>query len=300
MNDATRSALIAALALLAVAFAAATLGSTVTTEDGPSGSGNGGGGEGEGGPLPPPESGSPGETVLVPYLAEFLTALAVLAALALLVYALFHRREALALLVVLALLLALIYFLFELLAGVGGELSPPPLEPGADGPLDEEGDGDGMDGEEPAIPSTPSILAGFVLLLAVVGGLIALVGRSSDDDARTESHEADPSTAPDAAAVGLAAGRAADRVASRETENEVYRAWREMTGLLDAPDPESRTPGEFADRAVEAGLAEEDVDELTRLFEDVRYGERAVSEEYERRAVETFRRIERRYAEDEP
>lgn len=298
MNDAIRSALISAFALLAVAFAAATLGSTVTTQDGPSGPGNGGGGQGEGGPLPPPESGSPGETVVVPYLAELLTALAVLAALALLVYALLHRREALALLIVLALLLALIYFLFELVADLGGEFSPPPLDPGAGGPLGGEGDGDGTGGEEPAAPSTPSILADFVLLLAVAGGLIALVGRSSDDDARTGSHEADPSTAPDSAAVGRAAGRAADRVAGRETENEVYRAWREMTGLLDAPDPESRTPGEFADRAVEAGIGEADVEELTRLFEDVRYGERAASEEYERRAVETFRRIERRYAED--
>ncbi|WP_122090574.1 DUF4129 domain-containing protein [Halalkalicoccus subterraneus] len=298
MNDATRSALIAALALLAVAFAAATLGSTVTTEDGSPGSGDGiGGGEGGGGPLPPPEPGSPGETIVVPYLTELLTVLAVLASLVLLVYAFLHRREALALLVALALLLALIYLLFELVADLGGEFSPP-LDPGSRSPFGGGSGGDGAAGDSTG-PSTPSVLSGVVLVLAVVGGLIALVGRSSDAEPEPEKTGSGPDA--DAAAVGRAAGRAADRVASRETEhgNEVYRAWREMTGLLDASDSEARTPREFADRAVAAGLAEKDVEELTRLFEDVRYGERAASEEYEHRAVETFRRIERRYAEDE-
>ncbi|MFC6904019.1 DUF4129 domain-containing protein [Halalkalicoccus tibetensis] len=298
MNDAIRSGLIAALALFAVALSAATLGSTVTTDgDGPSGTGDGGGGgDGEGGPLPEPESGSPAETVVAPYLAELLTVLVVLIALVVVVYALVYRREAAKVIIGMALLIGLAYLLFRFVAGVGGEMAPP-LEPGEGTPFGGDGEGEATDGDDPTGPSLPAALAVLVLVLTLVGGVIALLGRSdASEEAGSEDAEAGPDTA-DAAAVGRAAGRAADRVENRGTENEVYRAWREMTGLLDAPDPEARTPGEFADRAVAAGISEEDVDELTRLFEDVRYGERTVSEEYERRAVETFRRIERRYAE---
>lgn len=300
MNDAIRSGLIAALALLAVALSAATLGSTVTTDgDGPSGTGDGAG-DGEGGPLPEPESGSPAETVVAPYLAELLTILAVLVALVVLAYALVYRREAAKVIVAMALLIGLAYLLFRFVADVGGEMAPP-LEPGEGTPFGGgDGDGEPTDGDDPTGPSLPAALAVFVLLIALAGGLVTLLGRSdASEEAGSDDAEAGSDTA-DAAAVGRAAGRAADRVTDSGTENEVYRAWREMTDLLDAPDPESRTPGEFADRAVSAGISEEDVDELTRLFEDVRYGERTVSEEYERRAVETFRRIERRYAEDEP
>lgn len=299
MNDAIRSAVIAALSILAVAFAAATLGSTVTTDGGGlGGSGDGfGAGDGEGGPLPQPESGpSPGE-IAVPYLSEILTVLLVLGALGLVVYVLVYRREALGLLLALALLFGLAYLFFEVIADWGGQPTMPPVDPGEGSPF---GGGNGGGGGDPAEPSVPSALAVLVLLVALAGSTFALFGRSDgEDEANPDAADADAGTA-DAAAVGRAAGRAADRVGDGGTENEVYRAWREMTGLLDAPDPESRTPGEFADRAVEAGIDKEDVNELTRLFEDVRYGERTASEEYERRAVETFRRIERRYAEEGP
>lgn len=299
MNDAIRSGLIAALALFAVALSAATLGSTVTTDgDGPTETGDGAGGNGEGGPLPEPESGSPAETVVAPYLAELLTAVAILVAFVVLVYALLYRRRAAKVILAMALLAGLAYLLFRFAADWGGEMAPP-IEPGEGSPFGGgNGDGEPADGDDPTGPSLPAVLAVLVLLVALAGGLIALLGRSdANEETGSENAEAGSDTA-DAAAVGRAAGRAADRVEDSETENEVYRAWREMTGLLDAPDPESHTPGEFADRAVAAGIREEDVDELTRLFEDVRYGERTASEEYERRAVETFRRIERRYAED--
>lgn len=83
-----------------------------------------------------------------------------------------------------------------------------------------------------------------------------------------------------------------------------------MTSLLAVPDPDTATPGEFADAAVAAGLDEADVTELTRLFEDVRYGERDAAAEpigdsgaadsdgtatREERAVSVFRAIEAAY-----
>jgi hypothetical protein len=43
----------------------------------------------------------------------------------------------------------------------------------------------------------------------------------------------------------------------------------------------------------------DDVRELTDLFEEVRYGDREVTAERERRATDALRRIEESYAEEE-
>ena len=50
--------------------------------------------------------------------------------------------------------------------------------------------------------------------------------------------------------------------------------------------------------AVEAGMAREDVDRLTSLFEEVRYGGESPTEEREEQALEALRRIEDEYAGD--
>ncbi|MFC7194900.1 DUF4129 domain-containing protein [Halosimplex aquaticum] len=68
-----------------------------------------------------------------------------------------------------------------------------------------------------------------------------------------------------------------------------------MTTALQVPDPATSTPGEFADAAVTAGMDEGRVDDLTDLFERVRYGDEPVSEAHERRAAETLRAIEADY-----
>ncbi|MFT4891934.1 MAG: hypothetical protein ACI9YT_002871, partial [Halobacteriales archaeon] len=62
--------------------------------------------------------------------------------------------------------------------------------------------------------------------------------------------------------------------------------------------PQSSTPGEFATEAIDAGMAPEDVNRLTELFEAVRYGGREPTEKRERTAIETLRRIEDQYADD--
>ncbi|WP_089868714.1 DUF4129 domain-containing protein [Halogranum rubrum] len=151
--------------------------------------------------------------------------------------------------------------------------------------------------------SAPSALLGLVLVVAVVGSVLMLFLSTGDSTEEVPEPEVEPDdTAPDVAAIGRAAGDAADRIeADADVDNEVYRAWGEMTRLLDVPRPQSSTAGEFAAAAVDAGMAREDVDELTGLFEDVRYGGADVTDEREARAVDALRRIESTYADgDDP
>lgn len=144
--------------------------------------------------------------------------------------------------------------------------------------------------------STPSALLAILLVVALAGSVLMLFVASGDEE-ETVDGPVDDDPDPDVAAVGRAAGDAADRIErDADVENEVYRAWVEMTGHLDVANPRSSTPAEFATAAVEAGMASDDVDELTRLFEEVRYGGEDVTSEREQRAVAALRRIEAAYA----
>ena len=147
------------------------------------------------------------------------------------------------------------------------------------------------------VATEPSAVLVAVLAVVLVGA-VAIVLRSStaggDEEPDVLSPE-DPD--PSVQEVGAAAGRAADRIdASGDVENAVYRAWREMTTHLGVERPQSSTPGEFARAATRAGMAHEDVTELTDLFRAVRYGDSAVTDDRETRAVAALRRIEREYA----
>jgi len=100
----------------------------------------------------------------------------------------------------------------------------------------------------------------------------------------------------EAAEIGRIAGDVADAIEQEAADaNAVYRAWDEMTAALEVTDPDTTTPREFADAAIDAGLAPSDVRALTGLFEVVRYGD-ADPEEYEEEALATLRRIEDSYA----
>jgi hypothetical protein len=304
MNRTLRSAVVAVLAIVAVAFAATTLDATVTPEQ--SAGGSGVGGSGEGGFLPLPRAApTPVEPVEIPYLQEVLTALVVLGAVATLVYALLYRREALRALafgIAVAVGAYLLYRLaraFEpdgLLAGNGTASAENGTVLGGAG-------GTGSATQVGPPPLTILLAVGLVLAVAAVAFALArdreiVLGAG---DAGEAADAATDGSMASAAAVGRAAGRAADRIeTSTDVDNEVYRAWREMTDLLDMEAPETSTPGEFAAAAVDAGLGQEDVRELTRLFEDVRYGDAVVSADEEERATAVLRRIEGRYAEAEP
>lgn len=119
------------------------------------------------------------------------------------------------------------------------------------------------------------------------------LGLATGDGSATDS---------DLEAVGRVAGSAADRVETaatpRAADNAIYRAWSEMVALLGAPDPQSGTPRQFEAAAVESGMDPEDVHVLTRTFEEVRYGDAALSPERRERATAALRRIERTHGEE--
>jgi transglutaminase-like putative cysteine protease len=71
-------------------------------------------------------------------------------------------------------------------------------------------------------------------------------------------------------------------------DNGVFRAWMALAAGLEGT---QRTPAAVAEEAVERGLPEDAVAELTELFREVRYGDAEPTEERERRAKEALSRI---------
>ncbi len=76
-----------------------------------------------------------------------------------------------------------------------------------------------------------------------------------------------------------------------DTSNDVYKSWWEMVEMIDADEPATKTPQEFAEMAVDEGLEQEAVSELTNLFEEALYGGKEVTKEQERRAREAVERL---------
>ncbi|MFC7194534.1 DUF4129 domain-containing protein [Halosimplex aquaticum] len=152
-----------------------------------------------------------------------------------------------------------------------------------------------------AVDVPPEAVLGVfgVVLVGTAAVLLRASGGETVTDVSQGSAAAEDGDPVDPRDLAVAAGRAADRLEARnaDVDNEVYRAWWEMTSLLDVPNPDSATPGEFAEAAVAVGLREDDVTELTRLFEEVRYGERD-AESREELAVSVFRAIEDSYGGD--
>jgi len=189
--------------------------------------------------------------------------------------------------------------LYILLTACGGGVDfSGSLSPDGDGQAGSSGSGVPGTGDAVADPSVSTILLVIAGVL-VVGVLVAFALGAGEDDEEEEDEETGESkrfTMPDLAAVGEAAGDAADRIETTEAvDNEVYRAWREMTDQLNVPSPETSTPAEFRDAAVAAGMDPDDVARLTDLFEEVRYGEAEATDARERAAVDVLRRIEAAY-----
>ncbi|WP_238709250.1 DUF4129 domain-containing protein [Natronorubrum halophilum] len=284
-------------AIVAIALAAATVRSPLETD--PGGTGGGAGGDGGAG-QPPPATGDGG----VPPFLEVLAAIVIaLLALALVWYLLAHRREAVKLiaigLVVLVVAVALGYVLVEVLSLFGSEAEVPSEPPGVGNGSEPPGDGGSSgDGDDSPVSTGPLFAVLAVVTAIFLGGLF--LSRSADDSGvlgsgSTEAEAEAPTETT--AAVGTAAGAAADRLEdAADFDNAVYRAWREMTQPLEVDRPDSSTPREFARAAVDAGMDREHVDELTRLFEDVRYGDASTTAEREERAIAVLRRIETEYA----
>jgi len=174
--------------------------------------------------------------------------------------------------------------------------SCPPSAGGGPGGFGGGGGGPGGGGPLGALQVSPvAAVAVFGLVLAAVADVLY---RASGDQTVTalgedDEGERDPADVADLAA---AAGEAADRIEQydEDVDNAVYRAWWEMTSMLAMPNPDSATPGQFADAAVDLGMDECDVERLTELFEEVRYGRRDAASR-EERALDVLRNIEAEY-----
>ena len=311
-RDTLAAVLLALLAVVALGVAAATLDSAVSLGGGGfGGAGDGGGTGGEGGDVgmsPTPSGGS--VISLPPVCYEFLReppALLAFAAALLALSALFYRDtgSALATGIVVGALGAPVAVLGWLLstcrpAGDGFEFALGLVGPGEGGILPEGGGGGGLGSGEGAA-STPELLFALVVVAALVASVLVLLGAAGDDEPGPDEAAAgsdDEPDEPDLRAVGRVAGEAAERIERSDADNEVYRAWRDMTEALDVDRPASSTPAEFAAAAVDAGVDEEPVAELTAVFERVRYGGEEATAERERRAAAALRRIEERHGGD--
>jgi len=163
-------------------------------------------------------------------------------------------------------------------------------------PAGQEGESDGAGGEStrPSLLTVSQAVFG-VAALALVGAVLTLRSVSGSVDETPD--EPEPGSGGDeSVAAAEAAGRAADAVADAdgdpsELSNAVYRAWYEMTTALDVADPDTATPGEFAATARDAGLDPGAVDDLTVVFEAVRYGDEPVAD-HENRALAALRCLE--------
>lgn len=187
--------------------------------------------------------------------------------------------------------------------GAGGE----PDAGGADVDINETDPGGDDDGpEEDALVSVSFGRAIVVVgwLFALLAGLILLNARRTAADVRDGEEQPAVETDSTAAAgattgIGAAAATAAAEIEDAEDpDNEIYRAWASMAARMDVGDPETSTPGEFAAAAIDAGIDRRHVDDLTRLFESVRYGTAQPTPERIERARRTFERIAEEYGPD--
>lgn len=309
MDLTARQAILATVAVLAIAVAAATLPDPVTdgggaptpvTEDGAAGDGGFFGTDGEGISL-----GFGGNmefrAICIPFLLSPWFLVGAVLALVLLAYLINRRTDPIATIGFFGLFLPPAILIFLLLT----DCRPPQPDVEEASPIPEynisflfqnPGGSDPTGGG-----SIPATSPSFVVLLGVLAVVVLFVFlRTTGDDEFEEEVEEEPIPEPDVALadVGATAGRAADRIEGQATlENEVFRAWREMTDLLDLPDPETTTPREFADRATAAGMNRDHVEALTTLFEETRYGGIEPDAERERQALAILRRIESTYAE---
>jgi len=184
-----------------------------------------------------------------------------------------------------AIALVLVVLLLVVLAV--GPVLPGQLPGGASPGAAEPGD---------AVPTVSDGVWLAAVTLAVLGAVGVLLYRRRSGGQRGGEEAAPAGGDDDVTALGRTAGRAVAELDASADDNAVYWAWQEMTALLDIDDPDRTTPREFAARATATGLARDDVEELTRLFETVRYGDRQATADRERRAREVFRRIETTYA----
>lgn len=130
-------------------------------------------------------------------------------------------------------------------------------------------------------------LAG-VRLPSLTGGLESLlggIGRSRGSNTGSLGTANDSSRSSRARSVGT--------IEETPEPQTVEAAWEAMTDrvVAQAGDPETKTPREYAQRAIEQGLPERAVNSLTEAFCQVRYGNFPSSPDRLRQALESYEEI---------
>lgn len=188
--------------------------------------------------------------------------------------------------------LVLLGFLVWLVFGFTGEgielaSGPTPESDGGAGggpPAEEAAETDGR-----SVPYAYVLVAGLVLL--GVGWLYLFTRDDSDGDGSSGGGaDADVVSADsDVRSAGLPSR---ESVSDVPPSNPVYRAWREMATDVQASSDASLTANEVAAAAAERGFDGDAVRTLTRVFEEVRYGDRPVTDDRERRATSALESID--------
>lgn len=284
-------ALVAVVAVVVVSIAASTLDSTVST----GGGGLGGTNESGDAILPGGPANLSGSGGVITPPPDVLTVVLTVGIVLALWYLLWNPAESLALFIGMAVAFLVLLGVAELLSELFGDTPGT----GNDGL---SGGGVGVSGssiQEYASTELPIASIELLAVLALGVLLVAVILFVSEDPTGSggavEMGEGDG--ASEVGSIGRAAGDAADRIENDDAvDNEVYRAWVEMTDLLDVQHPDTSTPADFAGAAVDAGMRREDVEELTDLFRTIRYGPDDPTDPYEGRALEALQRIESTYA----
>ncbi|WP_169302341.1 DUF4129 domain-containing protein [Halorientalis salina] len=149
-----------------------------------------------------------------------------------------------------------------------------------------DGSGGGGESDQATNEETESDADGFdPLLIALAAGLLAALlyryrdrlpwfdGSTDGASADTDAENAwEPSPPPDA--------------------NVVFAAWDALMRNVDVENTRTRTTHECANAAAKAGMDPSAIETLTRTFEEVRYGERPVTEDRRQRVSQVCQRLQ--------
>jgi len=145
-------------------------------------------------------------------------------------------------------------------------------------------------------PINPAQAPGWAVFPFLLGGLASLVFLGWGLRRLWRSRGADGSLLRISTLAGAAANELA---AGGNLRNIVLHCYREMSRILSegqqVPFPRAMTAREFEEELRRAGVHDEHVAQLSRLFEKVRYGGRRSGEREEQRALRCLREIERAY-----
>lgn len=146
-----------------------------------------------------------------------------------------------------------------------------------------------------AVPST-SLVTGVAVVFGLLGavGAAAALGRETATDDSGSTSSSGGSRGSRHAVGGLADLPEQEAVSDVRPSNPVYRTWREMADRAESATDDTLTANEVAATAVGHGFDPDAVRELTGLFEEVRYGDRPVTETRRRRAESALESIDER------